>query len=403
MSTSLVYHTQRIAGFHLLSYQFGEGRVVANVRQSPRKLACGACGSPEVTAVYVKDRPIQGLPMGRLSFWFNVALHRLKCSTCGAFRQEALPFISHPRARQSRALERTVVELRRHMSISAIAEFYKLNWKTVKRIEKRHLRTKYRHIRLKDVRHLGLDEIHIGGKRYLTIALDLDSGAVLCVVEGRGADCLREFARRLKLAKAKIRAVAVDMAGGYTRWVRENLPTATIVYDHFHVIKLMNEKLDQVRREAVRNAASEQEAKVIKGKRWLLLHGIERLEPDARKELQSLYQANRPIAIASMLKEKLRSIYRDCPDAESAATELKYWCELAEVSELGPVKTMADTIRNHWQGILAYWDTGLTTGRLEGFNNKIRWLIRQAFGYADDEYFFLKIFDLPKLRLKREL
>lgn len=104
-----------------------------------------------------------------------------------------------------------------------------------------------------------------------------------------------------------------------------------------------------------------------------------------------------------MLKEKLRWIYANCPDSASAAAELNHWCGLADVSEVGPVQKMADTIRSHWGGILAYWDTRLTTGKLEGFNNKIRWLIRQAFGYTDDEYFFLKIFDLPELRLDRDL
>ena len=403
MSTSLVYHTQGIVGFQVTSVQYGKGRVIANVRRRVRNLACTVCGSAEVTPVFVKNRLIQGMAMGRLVFCLNVALHRLRCRACGAFRQEALPFVSHPRARQTRALERFVVELRRHMSISAIAEVYGLNWKTVKEIEKRHLARKYRHVRLKQVRHLGLDEIYVGHKRFLTIAVDLETGAVLYVAQGRGADCLREFARRLKLARARIEAVALDMAKGYTCWVRENFPTAAIVYDHFHVIKLMNEKVDQVRREAVRNAPTEPERKLIKGKRWLLLHGIEQLDHEARQELRQLWDANRHIAIASMLKEKLRWIYANCPDSRSAAVELNYWCGLADVSEIGPLEKMAATIRNHWHGILAYWDTRLTTGRLEGFNNKIRWLIRQAFGYTDHEYFLLKIFDLPKISLQRDL
>jgi hypothetical protein len=104
-----------------------------------------------------------------------VIVRRLKCPRCGAFRREGMPFLSHPRARQTRALERFVVELRRHMSISAIASAYGLNWKTVKAIELRHLTRKYRRIRLKDVRHLGLDEIHVGRGRFLTIAMNLDT------------------------------------------------------------------------------------------------------------------------------------------------------------------------------------------------------------------------------------
>jgi transposase len=403
MSTSLVYHTQRIAGFQVQSFRYSPGQVVATVQARRGRPACTACGSVGVTPVVVGERLIQGLPMGRQRFFLRVIVRRLKCPRCGAFQREALPFLSHPRARQTRALERFVVELRRHMSISAIASVYGLNWKTVKAIEVRHLTRKYRRIRLKDVRHLGLDEIHVGRGRFLTIAMNLDTGAVLHVVEGRGEDSLRAFARRLKLARARIVAVAVDMAGGYTHWAERHFPDAAIVHDHFHVIKLMNERLDQVRREATRNAATDPERKRIKGRRWLLLRGIEQLDRDARRELRDLWDANRPIAIASMLKEKLRWIYSGCTDWESAATELANWCGLAKVSGIAPLATMARTIRKRWNGILAYWTTRLTTAKLEGFNNKIRWLVRQAFGYADEQYFFLKIHDLPKINTERQL
>ena len=84
MSTSLVYHTQGIVGFQVASFEYGQGRVIANVHQNRRKLACTACGSPDVTPVYVKSRLIQGMAMGRLVFCLSVALHRLKCSVCGA-------------------------------------------------------------------------------------------------------------------------------------------------------------------------------------------------------------------------------------------------------------------------------------------------------------------------------
>jgi hypothetical protein len=129
----------------------------------------------------------------------------------------------------------------------------------------------------------------------------------------------RAFARRLKPAQARIVAVAVDMAGGYTHWVERHFPDAAIVYDHFHVIKRMDERLGQVRREAMRNAATDSERKRIKDRRWLLLHGIEQLDQDARRELRDLWDANRPIAIACILKEKLRWIYSGCTDWESAA------------------------------------------------------------------------------------
>lgn len=402
MSTSIVYHTQNVRGFQLSRIEYGGGCVTAHVSQKSDRRVCAACGSPDVTPVFFKYRLIRGLMMGLRVFVLSVAVHRLRCRNCGAFRREPLPFLPTEQARHTRALERFVVELRQHMSIAAIARVYHLDWKTIKNIEKRHLKRKYRRIRLKDVRHLALDEIHVGRKRYLTIAVDLDTGAVLHVIEGRDADCLREFARRLKLSGARLEAVATDMAGGYGRWVREHFPAAAHVYDHFHVIKLMNEKVDEVRRQAARDV-SHAEGKLIKGKRWLLLRGEENLDEEACRELDRLKEANEPIATACILKEQLRWTYQECVDADQAAVELNEWCRIADESEIGPLRTMANTIRQHWQGILAYWDTRLTTGRLEGFNNKIRWLIRQAYGYRDDRYFFLKIFDLPQVSLVRQL
>ena len=79
------------------------------------------------------------------------------------------------------------------------------------------------------------------------------------------------------------------------------------------------------------------------------------------------------------------------------------WCEKAEHSGIKEMLTMAKTIRKHGPGILAFWKTGITSASMEGFNNKIGWLNRQAYGYRDEEYLILKIFDLPNLKVTNEL
>jgi hypothetical protein len=108
MSTSLVYHTQRTAGFQVQSFRYSPGQVVATVQAKRGSLACMACGSGEVTPMLVGERLVQGLLMGCQRFFLWVIVRRLKCPHFGAFRREALPFLSHPRARQTRALERFV-------------------------------------------------------------------------------------------------------------------------------------------------------------------------------------------------------------------------------------------------------------------------------------------------------
>lgn len=343
-------------------------------------------------------------------------------------------------------MARYVIELRKEMTITAIADLTGLNWKTVKNIEKRYLHKRYRKIRLKDVTAIGIDEIHLGKKMgYKTIVIDLHTGSVLHVGKGRDNDALKDFTRKLKSSSCRITAVAVDMAPAYTKWVNNNLPAATIVYDHFHVIKLMNDKLDQVRRSEVNKARkldNEQERKLddycnrlmvralnrgidrqaidqrirklksqlsplaadIKGTKWILLGNEEkvRTNKDAEKALDHLQHSNANLATAYQLKEQLRDIYR-IDHKEEAEIQLERWCLLAEATKLAPLRTMVRTIRSHSAGILAYWNQGITSAKVEGFNNKIRWLIRQAYGYRDEEYVELKIFHLPEISTTKKL
>jgi transposase len=104
------------------------------------------------------------------------------------------------------------------------------------------------------------------------------------------------------------------------------------------------------------------------------------------------------------MKECLRKIYSLAPDEYMAEIAFGYWCELADESGIACLERMAKSIRRHLDGILAYWgENKLTSAGMEGFNNKVRWLIRQAYGYRDDEYFKLKIFDLPNVKISKDL
>ena len=130
----------------------------------------------------------------------------------------------------------------------------------------------------------------------------------------------------------------------------------------------------------------------------------EELKEDAKKELEELRSSITEIGMASVMKEKLRSVYRLALDFDDAEHMLADWCGVADASDIPELKTMAKTIRTHIEGILAYWTSGgWTSAAVEGFNNKIRWLIKQAYGYRDREYFHLKIFDLPKTKIVKNL
>lgn len=334
----------------------------------------------------------------------RVAIRRVRCKACGASAQEPVSFCANPYVRYTKWTARYVIGLRAEMSIKAVAKFTGLHWDSVKNIEKAWLEKKYEKVHLNDVAYLGIDEVYLGKKMgFITVVRDMDSGAVLFIGKGKGGDALKPFCKRLKRRAKHIKAVAIDMANSYSAWVREVLPNADIVYDHFHVIKLMNERMNSLRRSTM-NALEASQKKELKGKRFLLLRNEENLSPESATELKRLRFEFKDLGTASLMKEYLRNIYKLADGYELARTAFLLWCDKAEISGIHCLKQMAKTIRRRLEGLLSYWKHDkLTSASQEGFNNKIGWLTRQAYGYRDEKYLHLKIYDLPNLSTRRNL
>ncbi len=150
------------------------------------------------------------------------------------------------------------------------------------------------------LKRIAIDEIHLGRRSgYLTVVMDLDSGAVVEVAEGKEGAALEPFWKRVKHSQAQVRAVATDMGPAYIKAVRENLPQAILVFEHFHVIKLYNEKLSNLR-QALAREADALGKKVLKGTHWLLLKSSRNLdvEKDEHIRLQEALRLNQPLATA---------------------------------------------------------------------------------------------------------
>ena len=407
MSTSLIYHTQGIKGFQHVSFDFNSKPGVVFEKIKRKDIRCPKCNSSKVTACPLRTREVKAVKIGRRNLRFMVDVHRIYCHDCGAWKIEKLPFLSSPKSRITKELERTIIELRPEMSINAIAVFFDLSWRTVKNVEKRRLQKKYRKIKLKDVEILGIDEICVSHKRdaekFITIVRDLSSGAVLHVGKGKGAEALETFTENLRRSKCKIKAIAMDMSKAYISWAKENIPGADIVFDHFHIIKMMNDKLDKVRRRVTRNIGEEQ-GKLLKNQRFLFLRNVENLAPDAKLLLDNLRKTFKELGDVSMMKEALRSIYMKANCAFEAEAAFRNWAQIAKETDIKELSDMAKTIEKHIDGITAFWrNSYLSNASMEGFNNKVRWLIRQAYGYRDREYFHLKIFDLPNIDTRKSL
>ena len=188
--------------------------------------------------------------------------------------------------------------------------------------------------KLKNLKEIAIDEVAVGkGHQYFTLVLDLRTGAVVYVGDGKGVAALTEFWKRLRAAWAKVRAVATDMGKAYIRAVREHLPKAVHVFDHFHVIKLFNDKLSAFRRDLFRDLVNDDHRKILKGTRWLLLKNPENLDPQRNEQerLQEALNLNTPLTVAYYLKEDLRQIWQQETKA-IARLVLKDWIRRADAS-----------------------------------------------------------------------
>jgi transposase len=286
------------------------------------------------------------------------------------------------------------------MTIQDVAQHLGVSWDVVKDIQKRYLKRHFERPRLRGLRWIAIDEIAIGkGQRYLTVVLDLLSGAVVFVGKGKGAEALAPFWRRLRHAGARVEAAAIDMSPAYIAALQSNLPQAVIVFDHFHVVKQYNEMLSNLRRWLYHKVQDESQRQVLKGSRWLLLKNPEHLD-ESRNEPARLAEAlalNQPLALAYYLKEDLRQLWSQA-DKPEAARFLDDWCRRADVSGIKMLKRFAQMLVRHRDGILAYYDFRISTGPLEGTNNKIRTMQRQAYGYRNQEFLRLKIYTLHTLK-----
>jgi transposase len=250
---------------------------------------------------------------------------RVLCLECGVTRQVQIAF-ADPRRTYTRAFERYALDLSKEMTIQDVAEHLGIGWDVIKDIQKRYLTRRFSKPKLGKIKRIAIDEISVGkGHRYLTVVLNLDSGAVVFVGQGKGGDALEPFWTRLRHAHARIEAVATDMSPAYIGAVTTHLRGAVLVFDRFHVIKLYNEKLSDFRRALHRQLKDTMEKDVLKGIRWLLLKRPEHLDP-ARKEPERLAEAlklNEPLAMAYYLKEELTEIWEQEDQETAEAGEVK--------------------------------------------------------------------------------
>jgi transposase len=301
--------------------------------------------------------------------------------------------IAESKKTYTKSFARDVIYLAREMPVLAIARLYDVSWGMVCDILKGYLEKRYPKKNIKNLRRIAIDEICIGKRhKYLTIVLDLDTGDPVYVGDGKAESALVPFWKLLGPKRAKkIKCVSMDMGRAFQAAVKKNIPDACIVFDHFHVVKLANECLDQLRRQEYSRVDFEGK-QIIKGSRYLLLKNPENLD-SSRKEperLQQLLALNTPLSMMYILKEDLRQFWHQISKEEAEAA-IDVWVETAKNSGVPHIVRLGKCIERYKEGILNYYVHRVSSGPLEGFNNKVKVLARRAYGYRNIKFFKLLI------------
>jgi transposase len=372
----------RLPGASVIDVGFTDEGVVVTVRLRRRRRVCSICG--QTGRLEIHDRRIKRwrhLDLGASRCWIECELRLLRCRDCGV-RFEAVPW-ARPGAQHTRDFEDTVAWLAQQMAFSPITRLLRIGWATVGRIVERVVADHLDEDRLAGLVCIGVDEIsYRRHHRYLTSVADHHSGAIVWCAAGRNSATLQGFFERLGDRKNSIRAVSIDMSGEYERAIRANLPQAEICFDPFHVVRLAARATDQVRRdEWNRHERSHTPTgRWVKGTRWSLLKAPANQSIYQLATLAEVQAHNRRLYRAFLLREELRLLYH-LDDPALAPEHLDAWLAWASRSRLRPFIRLARTLREHRDGILAAIRLGLSNGRLEGLNSKIRLISHRAFGF----------------------
>ena len=248
--------------------------------------------------------------------------------------------------------------------------------------------------RLDGLEWLGVDEIsHGADHRFLTCVADHATGAIVWAAPGRNAAALQAFFDLLTdEQKASIRAVSIDMSAGYENAIRKNVPDAQVCFDPFHVIGLGGRAVDKVRRGEwnTHGRSGTPTGTWIKGTRWSLLKDPANQTVRQLAKLAEVMQTNKRLFRSMLLLNELRWIYRVA--RHEAPERLEAWLAWASRSKLKPFVALARTIRKHQPGVLAAIELGLSNGRLEGLNSKVRLLSHRAYGFASADALIATIY-----------
>ena len=377
---------------------------------------CGSC------SMRLRDMPVY--PGTKQDI--EIAYHRYRCQSCERTFCEEIPFKHSETRITERAATWISSFLRFNIPISTVQKITGVHWDTIKRIHK-DLMDEAIASRQKELRkggykpkHLAVDEFAIHkGHRYATCIMDLDTGDVLWVGKGRTKADFSIFFQEMDMDYlSEVEAVAMDMNASYNALVNEHMPWAEIVYDRYHMqaqfgkdvlgavrleeARKHNALAKQLKEDGCPKAAVKEEKKLyseVKRARWILLAGQDSLSDEDASSLKKILDDHADLAFCHAMKEEMARLF-DLRDEEEARKGWTLWFEGAKASGIPALVRFAERKEKRLDGLIAHASHPISTGKLEGFNNRIKVAKRIAYGYRDEDYFFslIQFISIPSVR-----
>jgi transposase len=346
------------------------------------KFPCPECASGEGCPVHdTTEKTWRHLDFFQHQAFLTARVPRIECPTHGV-RLTNVPW-ARSGSGFTLLFEAMALLMCQQMPVAGVAKVMQANANTLWRLLTHYVNQAVEAANYSDVRDVGTDECaQRKGHDYITTFCDLTHSRVVFVAEGRRKDTVKKFGTfldRRGIPRDQVRNFCADMWEPYRLGITEEFPGAALTFDRYHVVTLFNRAIDLVRRKEVRTVP------LLKNSRWLWLRSQRKMTGNQRSDLSWLSRLDTRTGKAYQIKLTLQRLWNHRNRAEAEAF-LKRWYFWATHSRLEPVIEAAKTIKRHWQGILQFVDSRITTGIVEGLNSKIKTAMKRAYGFKSFEY-----------------
>jgi len=352
---------------------------------SGNRSICSCCGRRMKVRDRLIERKWRHVPLWNIPVFILYRPVRVSCSFCG-IKVESIPW-NNGKSNLSKSLSFSMATWAKQLPMSVVSRMYNVCWNAVYSSVKQVVDYGLAHRELKGTIFLGIDEIsRKKGHKYLTQIYDLLDRKLLANFEDRTYENLKEFFQGWSDSNLnKIKVVCCDMWDPYIKAIRECLPTAEIVFDKFHLIRLLLKAVNNVRKEEAENL-KKSNPDLLKGTRYIWLKNPWNLTDNQRQRLSDLEKMNLKINRAYLLKENFRELW-NCSNRAEAKKFLDQWFWWATHSRIKPMRKFAWMVRKHEEGILSYCEHPVSNGVVEAMNNNAKAVSHSARGYRSTKTF----------------